>query len=235
MSKELVIAEIGIRQDSEGRYCLNDLHKASGGEKKNQPSDWLRIQQTIDLISEISTPGIPGIKTEAGRYGGTYACKELVYAYAMWISAIFHLNVIRAYDKLVTKEVTSQFNIPQTFAEALKLAYEQQLLIDEQSSKLVEQEPKVEAFEALLSCKNSITMNEAAKVLGKGRNKLFDFCRRERLLIDGGVSHNLPYQKFIDMKLFKVKENIIVDIVKPRTLVTTKGLEYIRKRISNNG
>jgi hypothetical protein len=97
----LTIANIHIRQDSQGRYCLNDLHRAAGGEKRHQPTDWLRTQQAVDLVAEVSTPGIPGVKTEEGRYGGTYVCKELVYAYAMWISAKFHLQVIRAYDALV--------------------------------------------------------------------------------------------------------------------------------------
>jgi hypothetical protein len=107
----LAISHIAIRQDAEGRYSLNDLHKASGGEKRHQPSDWLRLQQTQDLIAEIEngTPGIPGAQNDkAGipalqtikgtRSPGTYVVKELVYAYAMWISPSFHLKVIRAYD-----------------------------------------------------------------------------------------------------------------------------------------
>jgi hypothetical protein len=112
LSGALRIADTAIRIDAEGRFCLNDLHRAAGGEKRHQPSDWLRWGATCDLIAELSIPGNPGDKqnqpvaVRAGAPqtgGGTFACKELVYAYAMWISSAFSLKVIRAYDELVTR------------------------------------------------------------------------------------------------------------------------------------
>lgn len=108
---ELTIANTSIHQDAEGRFSLNDLHKAAGGIAAQQPSNFLRNEQTQKLIDEINhssdsmseTAGITAVKTiNGGRHPGTHACKELIYAYAMWISPSFHLQVIRAYDALAT-------------------------------------------------------------------------------------------------------------------------------------
>lgn len=92
----IVIDNITIRQDGEGRFSLNDLHKASGGEPKHRPGEWLKSGPTSQLISEIESANVIAVSTVMGRSGGTYVCKELVYAYAMWISPQFHLKVIRA-------------------------------------------------------------------------------------------------------------------------------------------
>ena len=100
MNNAISIRQLEVKMNSEGMYCLNDLHKASGGELKDEPSNWTRTEQFKELASEISnSANVQSWKKSAGRYGGTYVCKELVYAYAMWISAKFHLEVIRVFDQ----------------------------------------------------------------------------------------------------------------------------------------
>ncbi|MFR72013.1 phage antirepressor Ant [Salmonella enterica] len=105
-TNSIIISDIKIHMDSEGRYSLNDLHAASGKEEKHQPAFFMRRNETIELINEIfnsaDMQNKNPVNSKKGRYGGTYVCKELVYSYAMWISAAFALKVIRAYDAMVT-------------------------------------------------------------------------------------------------------------------------------------
>ena len=54
-SSILAISGTSIKQDSFGRFCLNDLHKAAGGEKCYQPANWQRLQQTVDLIKLLES------------------------------------------------------------------------------------------------------------------------------------------------------------------------------------
>lgn len=103
MNQSITITNITIHQDAHGRFSLNDLHKAAGDEPRHRPSRWLENPKTKDLIEEISSAGIPAlVAINGGRARGTYGCKEVVYAYATWISPAFFLKVIRTYDSLVT-------------------------------------------------------------------------------------------------------------------------------------
>jgi hypothetical protein len=107
--KTVLISGVAVRVDGDGRYCLNDLHRAAGEFGHQQPAKFFENASTKDLVSELSnspnSESIP-VKATMGRNGGTYACKELVYAYANWISAPFYLNVIRTFDAVVTGDVT---------------------------------------------------------------------------------------------------------------------------------
>jgi hypothetical protein len=102
-SQHMVVASHIIHQaDSGDLFSLNDLHKASGGQPRHQPSRFFEQQSIKELIAELLTTGIPVVKSTEGRYGGTYACRELVIAYAAWISAAFHLRVLRVFIGHIT-------------------------------------------------------------------------------------------------------------------------------------
>lgn len=98
LSKEIRIVD--------GLYSLNDLHKASGLNPNHKPSNWIRSQQAIDLIGLLKSEQLTPIITKQGL--GTFVCRELVYAFAMWISPKFHLTVIRAFDKLSNPTISDQ-------------------------------------------------------------------------------------------------------------------------------
>ena len=139
---------------------------------------------------------------------------------------------VRKYFIEIEKKYTQQFQIPQTYSEALMLAAKQAEKLEQQEKKLLEQKPKVEFFEAVTNSKTAIDMAKVAKVLDKniGRNKLFEFLRNKKIL----QSNNLPYQAYIDRGYFRVVE---VKYTKPdgstnislKTLVYQKGVNYINK------
>lgn len=98
----LAILNTSIRS-YENLFSLNDLHQASGNLTKHKPAFFLRIDMTKDLIAEIEKETPNALKVIRGAQGGTYACEELMLAYAMWISPKFHLVVLRAFLNLHKK------------------------------------------------------------------------------------------------------------------------------------
>lgn len=134
MNHAITIGNTTIHQDEHGRYCLNDLHKAAGGLPKHRPAQWLRSQQTKELIEELSSVQIRAlVSVNGGNARGSYVCDELVYAYAMWISAMFYLKVIRTYKALVTGQLAlPELTVPLT--EHLAQADEMGELRDENAA-----------------------------------------------------------------------------------------------------
>jgi putative bacteriophage antirepressor len=117
----LAILNTSIRSH-ENLFSLNDLHQASGGKSKHQPSFFIRLDTTKDLVAEIEKDSeTKALKTIRGTQGGTYACEELVIAYAMWISPQFHLVVLRAFLNLYKSESQNANQIQPLADEPLNL------------------------------------------------------------------------------------------------------------------
>ena len=111
---ELRINTIDVTTDEDGRFSLNDLHRAAGGLKKNEPNRFLRMDSVKETAKVLNAQnrGVSAIDRKSGRYGGgTWVSKELVYKYAMWVSADFEVKVIQTFDAVVGK-----INPPSTMA-----------------------------------------------------------------------------------------------------------------------
>ena len=126
----LAILNTSIRSH-ENLFSLNDLHVASGGKDKHRPSFFIRLDTTKDLVAEIEQDNSNALKVIRGTQGGTYACEELVIAYAMWISPKFHLIVLRAFlamhrnqpQQLALPEPEKKFTFEFTEYELQQLAW----------------------------------------------------------------------------------------------------------------
>jgi anti-repressor protein len=222
----LVVANTTIRQDADGRYCLNDLHRAAGGEQRHRPAYWLENQQTKELAAEISNEskaGIPALAVVHGGAGrGTYVAKELVYAYAMWISPKFHLQVIRAYDAMVTGAA------PVTGLDALTARMDGmeravRALVDGLSGLIPRREPAAGLrVPAYVEDEGLFTVQEVAASVPMGPNVLFGLLRD-----DGIINRDAtPTQDYRGRGLFVLRARWGY----ARLYVTPAGAAWLRER-----
>lgn len=65
---------------------------------------------TLSVKQWIKSTNAVGIKSKPGRYGGTYAEKNIAYEFAAWLSPVFKLYLINEFDRL--KEIESnEYNL----------------------------------------------------------------------------------------------------------------------------
>lgn len=146
----------------------------------------------------------------------------------------FVRKAVIAYIEKLETALKGKFQVPTTFAEALRLAAEQQEKIEKQQKLIEVQAPKAEFYDEVVDSKDVIDMQSVAKTLnmGMGRNKLFEFLRNNKVL----MQNNQPYQYYIDLGWFRVIESKYTkpsgDIcINLKTVVFQKGVDGIRKLI----
>lgn len=244
----ITIADIEVRQDDQGRYSLNDLHRASGGERKHGPSLWMENQQTKELIATLALEegdtGFPVSVVRGGLGQGSYVAKELVYAYAMWISPVFHLKVIRTFDAVATGK-SEALTVPQSLPEALRLAAkaieDRDRLALENKAKdeaLAQAAPKVEAHDRIADAEGSVTIRETANTLRIPERKFVlwlqqnNWCYRR-----AGHKSLLGYADKVKAGYLYLKQTPIRDIhtgeerLSEQVRVTPLGLTVLARRL----
>lgn len=151
----------------------------------------------------------------------------------------FKLAYIDAFNKmeaeLSSRRVKPEFQIPQTFSEALRLAadLEEQRAIEEQKritaeSALAVAEPKAVALERISVSSGSLCITDAAKVLQVKPKELFQHLSAQKWIYKrGGVGTWIAFQDkiqggFLEQKVTSVSRNGTSDKVVEQCRVTPK-------------
>ena len=155
------------------------------------------------------------------------------------------LPTARQFKRWITKEVIPSirktggyFATPKTYVEALRALADAEEEKERLALENEEMKPKAEFYDDVTGSSDTIEIGEVAKVLncGIGRNKLFDFLRKEKVL----MKNNIPKQHFVDEGYFRVIETKYTkpngDVsINLKTVVYQKGVDYIRKLLKKKG
>lgn len=141
-----------------------------------------------------------------------------------------------------TNELEIQKRVQQELDKKLKdpefIIQSYQKALEKAKSEIIELKPKAEFFEIVAESESLIEMTKVAKTLNfksMGRNKIFEFLRGQNIL----RYNNEPYQQYVNAGYFKVIEKAFeIDnqtMVGSTTMVTQKGLNYIMRKLMDNG
>lgn len=221
--------------DNEPLFCLADICKA------------LNIQNSRNVASAIKNEfeGCPleihPFETAGGIQNLTIITEPQLY----FVLIRSDKAEAKEFRKWVNTEVlpsirkTGSYNIqqqiPKTYGEALleagRLAIENERLL----TQAKENQPKIEAFDELMSSSDSLDFLTFSKIIKIGRNTLFKKLRELKIL----RQDNTPYQTYIDRGYFKVIEstyryNESKEVkINYKTIIFSKGQDFIIKLLKN--
>lgn len=131
------------------------------------------------------------------------------------------------------QELENQQGIPQSFSQALRLAAEQQEVIEQQNQQLALQAPKVAFVEHYVEVGTTKSLRETAKILSFPEKRLIECLERDRVLYRQS-GNLLPYQDKQAKQLFAVKTGTAEHGHNfTQTRVTAKGMEWIAQRYAS--
>lgn len=149
----------------------------------------------------------------------------------------FKARLVKAFQAMRNSGYVPEHSIPKSFAEALMLAATQAKQIEEQQAQIESDKPKVVFANAVSASDSCILIGDLAKLLKQnginiGQNRLFEWMRSNSYLISrASTSFNMPTQRSMDLKLFEIKETIIISSsgkskINKTPRVTGKGQTY---------
>lgn len=188
-----------------------------------------RLDEDEKGLRSVETLGgnqVVSVITESGLYSAILGSK---------------LPAAREFKRWVTHEVLPAIRRTGSYGSPAEARMERLLsdgaaLIEAQSARIREMEPKAAFAEAVEGSETLHSVGECAKVIGQsgvriGQKRLFELLRRDGWLMKAGRDRNLPTQKARDMDLIRIQMSHYVDrdgsnCTKGTPRITGKGMTH---------
>ena len=213
-------------------FCLMDVCKSIGIVNARNVKERLDGED-VRQVDTLTNGGVQKLTyvTESGLYDVIIRSdSDMAKPFRKWITS----EVLPSIRKTGNYSIMNK--VPHTFAEALRLAAEQQEKIEAQQNLIEAQKPKAEFYDDVVESKDAMSMDRVAKTLnmGIGRNKLFELLRNRKIL----MNNNTPYQRYVDSGWFRCIETKFTKpngdtCINVKTVVLQKGVDAIRRLIKH--
>ncbi len=193
------------------------------------------LQRSENATFEIPTRGLT-IINESGLYSLVLSSKlPTAKKFKHWVTS----------KVLPTIRKTGGYHVPQSPAEQMAQGLlAAQKLLAEKDKRIEEMRPKEIFADAVSVSKTDILIGDLAKLIKQnghdiGQKRLFSWLREKGYLIKRkGLDWNMPTQKAMEMKLFRVKETVVTHsdghtTVNKTPKVTGKGQVYFVNKFLN--
>lgn len=218
--------EVNLFEGVNGISSL-EIAELTGREHKNVMRD----------IRELLSKGVNRLNFELVDYkdkkGEVRPCYNLApkgcLILASGYDAILREKIINRLEELELQKRDGTFKVPQTFAQALRLAAEQQETIERQQRTIEVQKPKAVYFDSLVDRGLNVCFRDAAKEIGVKQKKFIAYLIENKYVYRNKAGKLRPHADY-DNDLFVVKDtksdsNGWAGV---QTLVTPKGKETFR-------
>ncbi len=195
------------------------------------------------MVVELNYPNLEG--SQYWHNGNQYTQYNLNRELTLTLVSGYNIKLRHAIVKRLDElERASRPHLPRTRTEAIEMMLEQSRMLDHQQAYIEETKDDVEFAHAVSSSKSGVNLEVFAKSVGIGRNKLFAWLRKEKILMSDPITkyskcHNMPYQHFIDSEYFTIKRSVFNTAHgRERSftpLITGKGEVWLTRKLIKAG
>ena len=165
-----------------------------------------KVKQSIERLvarGVIAQPPMgDGAKSGNGVVSREYLiCKRDSFVVVAQLSPEFTAALVDRWQELENGKPSA---LPKSFADALRLAADQQEQIEQQAQQLAIAAPKVEFVDKYVEATGLKGFRQVAKLLGAKENALSEFLESQKIMYRLG-GERVPYANHIDAGRFSVK------------------------------